>query len=403
MKQNKKIQRIGAAGVITTAAFITVLTYSLVLGMTNTIVNEIVDAFSLSGASEGLMGSMVSVGFMASLILIPFAQGRVKKLHALIGAGVLQTAMLFLSGASPVFTMFCVMCVFLGFSGGLIDSYANSSIVDVRGPDSPKYLSYMHGLFAIGSLATPLLIYRLLLSMEWRGIFYILAVLSILTALAVLLLTRGRIKGGISATTKDQRLTKADLGIYIRKKRNIMLSLAAFFSMIFQSGLLSWIMRYMTVRYDAADLGAVALSAYWVCATLNRFCLARLINRTPLQSFAVGAVLSAVVIAAGTLSGNPVVMCVMVGLAGIVGGHFMPVLISEFAIGYEGKTAFTTSFLMVVMGIARIIAPLMMAYVTSSISPSASMMIPTAAALATAAFGWLAPRSNSECGMRNSE
>ena len=393
MKKDTRTNRGRTAGVITAAALISIFIYSFVVSLTNTIINEIVGAFSLTGASEGLMSSMVSLGFMLSLFLIPLAQGRVQKIPALIAACVIQAAMLFGSGASPAFALFCLMCVILGFSGGFIDTYANSAVVDAWGAQSPKYLGYLHGLFGLGSLLTPIVIFRLLLYTDWRGIYYIMAVISLLTAPVVFLLTRGCDKGAINAATNEQRLNKADLLSFMRQRRNIMLSLAAFFSTVVQASLMVWIVRYMVLRFDAAHLGALSLSAYWVCATLNRFFLAQLINKAPLKFFILGAVLSGAAFAIGVSSGSPIVMCAMAGVLGLSGGHFIPVLISECARGYAGKTTFTTSYMMLVMGFARIIVPLLLAYATTRVSPAFSMMIPVWAAPAAAVFGWMALRA----------
>ena len=382
-----------AAGVITAAALISIFPYSFAMSLTNTVINEVVGAFSLAGAREGLMSSMLSLGFMLSLFIIPMAQGRVRKIPVLIAACAVQAAVLFGSGASPVFSVFCVMCVILGFSCGFIDTYCNSAVVDAWGTRSPKYLGYLHGLYGVGSLITPIAIYYLLLNTDWRGIYRIAAVISLLAAPLVFLLTRGCDKIDLNAATNERRLNKADLINYISKKRNIMLSFAAFFSTVIQTSVTVWIVRYMTLRFDAAHLGIMSLSAFWVCATVNRFFLAPVINKAPLKFFILGAVLSGASIGVGVSSGNPVVTCAMVGASGLASGHFIPVLISECAKGYEGKTTFTTSFLMLIMGFTRIIIPLLLAHVSARISPASSMMIPVVASLLTAVFGWTAQKA----------
>jgi hypothetical protein len=79
----------------------------------------------------------------------------------------------------------------------------------------------------------------------------------------------------------------------------------------------------------------------------------------------------------------------MVGAIGLSGGHFFPVLISEFAMGYEGKTSFTTSFMMFISGFARIVTPVFIAYTSTQISHAFGIMIPAVAAFVSAGCGWL--------------
>jgi hypothetical protein len=59
-------------------------------------------------------------------------------------------------------------------------------------------------------------------------------------------------------------------------------------------------------------------------------------------------------------------------------------------VGYKGHTTFTTSFLMFVMCIARIISPIMIAFVSTQISLTLGMMLPVTAALAAVFCGWYA-------------
>jgi fucose permease len=149
----------------------------------------------------------------------------------------------------------------------------------------------------------------------------------------------------------------------------------------------------MTIRFDAAELGRLSFSAFWLCATVNRFCLSQIIKRAPVKFFVLGAALHGVLLIVGVFSGSAIVLCVMVGSLGFVGGHFIPVLVSECAVGYEGKTTFTTSFVMFLLGVSRIAAPLLMAFASTRVSFVFGMMIPAASAFAAAACGLIAQRT----------
>jgi len=379
-----------AARVITIAALISIFIYSFIVSLPSILINDVIDTFSLEGTDEGLMGALTSLGFLFSLFFTILIQGRAKKSTVLLAALASQAIMLVLCGFSPTFFLFCIGCTLVGFSGGFIDTFTNSIIVDVRKHDSAKYLGYLHGLFGIGSLMSPLVFFLVLRHIDWRGVHYLLAVASVFVILLILLLARGAGGKDDSAVKREQFFTKADLFAYIKIKRNAAISCAGFFSMVLIACTMLWIVRYMTLRYDAAEMGAVSITVYWVCATINRIFFPYFTKRAPMKFFTLGSVLSGVFLLIGIFSGSAVVLCVMMGAFGFCSGHFVPVLVRECAVGYEGKTTFTTSFIMFILCIGRIVSPLMMAFTTAHISLDVSMIIPVAAALLAAGFGWMA-------------
>jgi MFS family permease len=382
-----------AAGTVTLAALISILVYSFVVSLPGVLINEVVEEFSLSGADEGLMGTLTSLGFLLSLFFVIMVQGRAQKITVLLISCLVQAVTLSICGFSPTFLILCIGCVFVGFSGGFIDTGCNSSIVDVRKLDSTKYLGYLHGLFGIGSLLTPLVFLWVLRYTDWRGIHYALAVASALIVLLIFPLTRGTGKKSDAPVMREHLFTKSDLLTYLRVKRNVFLALAGFFSMFSIASVMVWIVRYMTLRFDAEELGMLSISVYWVCATINRFTVTRVFKLHPMKLCVLGAIFSGASLIIGVFSGNAIVLCVMLGVFGLCSGHFIPVLISECAVGYEGRTTFTTSLLMFVMSVSRIAAPVMMAFIGTQISLTLGMMLPVVTALVTACCGWFALRS----------
>jgi predicted MFS family arabinose efflux permease len=339
------------------------------------------------------MASLTSLGFLLSLFFVILVQGRAKKSTVLIAAFASQAIMLFVSGFSPTFYIFCAGCMLVGFSGGFIDTFTNSTIVDVRKNESSRYLGYLHGLFGVGSLLAPLIFIWVSRHIDWRGVHYSLAIASALVMLFIFLVTRGMSKESNEHSVREHLFTRADLLAYIKVKRNIALALSGFFSMFLIAAVMVWIVRYMTLRYNAPEIGALSISVYWICSTVNRFLFAQFIKRAPMMFFALGAILSAVFLIIGIFSGNPIIMCVMLGLFGFCSGHFVPVLVSECAAGYEGRTTFTTSLIMFVMAIGRIVAPISIAFASTQISLTIGMMLPVAAALFATCCGWLAFRT----------
>lgn len=379
--------------IVTVVALGSIFLYSFSASLINVTINEVVDGFSLVGTSEGLMSSMVSVGSMLALLLTPLIQGRVGKMAMLLVATALQAVALAFCGAAPAFPLFCAACMVLGVGSGLVDTYANSSLVDVHKGNSARYLGYLHGLFGVGSLLAPLVIQQLMQRVGWRGVFFVMAIVLGLGTVALLFANRRVDPTALAQATKEKVLGGQDLLEYIKNPRNIAVLLAAVFATATQTGILVWVLRYMALRFDAEALGAVSISVYWVCATVNRFSVSH-IRIAPIRLFVSGTLLTAVCLGAGVFSGSSWGMCVAMGGMGLFSGHFMQVLFSEGARGYAGKTTFATSVLMVVMGLARSTVPLAMAYASASLSVSVGMLIPAGTAVAAAVAGLFVARFN---------
>ena len=394
MSESEKISA-RERSVVTTSALSAIFMFSFIIALPGVLINEVVETFSLDGVDEGLMGTFTSIGFMVSMFFVVLVQGRVKKITLLVFGLLLQAAALFVTGFSPTFFVLLLGSAFLGFSGGFIDSCSNSVIVDIQGEKSNKYLGYLHGIFGIGALIAPLAFMLALRFTDWRGIFYVLTGFSLLVMIFLFFLTRGL--GGDkkqTSTIREHLFTSSDLLAYLRVRRNVLLSLAGLFSMFTISAVLIWIVRYMTLRFDAENIGLISVTIYWICATVNRFLFAKFVKKASMSLFTLGAILSGAAIFIGVASGNPIVLCVMMGVFGFCSGHFVQVLVAEAAVGYEGRTSFTTSFLMFIMCIARIIAPVTMAFVGTQISLFVGMMIPVVACLLTAVFSRYAAKSD---------
>ncbi|MBO5975941.1 MAG: hypothetical protein J6P94_02030, partial [Oscillospiraceae bacterium] len=91
-------QRANVAKRVTTAILVTSFAYAFVNSITSVLVNDVVETFSLTGASQGLMSSMLSLGLMIALLINPLFQGRVGKITMILVSGALQAVMLLLSG-----------------------------------------------------------------------------------------------------------------------------------------------------------------------------------------------------------------------------------------------------------------------------------------------------------------
>lgn len=360
---------------ITIAILSALFAYGFVGSISNVLVNEIIDAFSLTGTAQGLSASLMNMGSLIALFVTPLLQGRIRKTKMIVLSGLLQVAALCVAGSAAGFILFATANAVTGIGCGWLDTYANSCIVDLHPQNSTRYLGWLHGLFGVGSLIAPLAIRWILGWSNWRGVYFAFAGVMLLSVGCIAFTSRKVENTGALSNTQESRLTLKEVGAYLTVKRNVLLLLTTVMTNMVQTGLTCWIARYMFLAYGEVALGATCLTLFWIAATASRFVMPRLKLR-PLTIVMVGAFCATVLLSGGILSGSATVMCVAVCLCGFVTGPFMPMLIAECATGYQGKTTLTTSLMMIVGGVARLAVPLLTASVTSAVSATAGMLVP---------------------------
>ena len=373
MEDRKKIIR-----TITILIIAGAVTYAFSGALLNTLINQIIDEFNLTGTNEGIMASLQSLGMMIAIFICPAIQGRFKKLTMLFASGIIMIVSMAMGGFSQSAVMFGIACLILGIGWGLFDTYANSSIIDLYPDDNAKPMGLFHGFYGIGSLIMPLIISALLSALLWRGMYFLVAALMLVVMIIFYVVKRKVDRSGGLSETEEQKLKLKDIGAYLRKKRNILILVLGLLITMGQAGTLSWIVRYMTLEYDAQTLGTLCITIFWICATVNRFVMPYI--KIPKKTMIAGGTLVfGIALLAGILVNDPVFMCVMVGVAGLAGGHLVPFTLILAAEGYQGNTTLTTSVLQFAFGIGRVIVPILIAFVKTEISMKAGMCIPVAA------------------------
>ena len=363
---------------ILAGTLILVCGYSLCYNVIGVTMDPLIEEFQLTGAAQGLMSSMISLGSMLSLLLLPLLQGRVHKMWLILFRSILQLLMLLLTGAASGFTMLLTACVLLGAGNNFTDSCVNNYVVDLYGDDSGRSLSLIHGFYGIGGLITPVLITAILARGGWRSAYFAAAGVfaAICVVFAAVCLPRFR-KVDTAAAAVEQKITREMFASYLREPRNLFILGAAAFSAAAQVGLINWVVRYESVRYNSAEIGSMCMFAYWVtCAGCRVF--ASSLRISPNKILIGGATAAGVAHALGILCGGTWGMLVASGFVGLLSGLCIPMLVGEAARGNADKTALTTSAVFLIMGLARMVMPLVMGAVGGA-SLVAAMLLPAAA------------------------
>lgn len=359
------------------------LTFGIVLligiyGLTNSyqsvVMNRVVDTYQLTGGAQGIMSSMINLGSILAFFAAPMLQGRLKKTSMLLIACLLLAVSFFLLGATRVIAALIAASVLAGIGFGWLDTNCNAVMVDIHSENSASYLGLLHGGFGVGGLIAPLMITALFAVMSWRSVSFVMGAIVVCAGLAFLLIL-SVFSRGTPAAAPEEPLSIAAARDFFFQKKNVLMLVSGMLYAITQAGLLIWLVRFMTLRYNAETLGSTALSIYWVCATLSRF-LAPRIRMRPLKLFLIGVLLSCVFQTIGVLSGSPIVMCVMVGVIGFVTGHCVPMLLSEISMNQRGNTALAASATLVSMCFMRILVPVGMGALAQAVDISFAMLTP---------------------------
>lgn len=376
---------------ITSVIIIAAVVYAFSGALISTLLNHIIDTFHLTGAGEGIMSSLMNAGLMVTFLVSPALQGRIKKMQMILVSTVILSIALLICGFAGKAFVFGIGSIVMGIGSGFLDGYMNSTLIDLYPDNSTKPMGLLHGFYGIGSLVMPLVLQSLLLWMVWRGAYYIVAVLFAIVTVCIIVLNSKIKKAGGLRETEEQKLKLSDIKDYLKKKNNIVMFAYAVLAAMAQAGIVSWVVRFVTLKYNAEATGALCVTIFWLAATVNRFVMPK-IKMDMLKMIIFGCLFLGISMSIGIFVPNIIIMCIMIGFCGLFSGHLMPGIMMIAAEGYQGNTTLTTSMMSFAFGIGRVAIPLIIAAVKNSISLEIGMLMAAIAAVMGACCGFIVLR-----------
>lgn len=366
--------------------------YAFVTSTPSLFTNGFISDFHISDMELGLVGSVINLGGLIALLTVPLLQGRAGKWAMILTGSIILAAALICLGVVPAFWLLIAAYFAMGVGAGWLDSYGNSSMVDINKDNSTKYMSLLHGSYGMGAFAAPIVIQALLASIVWRNVNFFAAGLMALAVVFFLIQTK---RGGAVTNTpvlSEQKLKSSEIKEYMKERYNLLLIGGGVMYCATMSVAAFWVVRYTTETFkDNGASGAVALSVCWLMSTISRFC-APLIKKRPLSMFAVGVSAMGVFQVAGILIGSEAALIIAFGALGLVSGQCMPMIMNEVNRKYPGRTSLPTSVNLFMMYIARILMPLVAGFVATVVNITVSMMLPIITGLLGGMFAYMAIR-----------
>ena len=365
-----------------------VIGFALCFTLTSVLLPDLSAAFALPPRLEGTMSSITSVGSLLALISMLFLQGRIRKSWVLAGSGLVMLVCILLKGLVPSYALLLGVFFVFGIALGYSDCNCNAFIVDLNGSDSSRYLGALHAFSGLGAMLAPLFITWIRSRETWQNTYFIMAgiiAVPFLCFLFTCIYMRRRLHTGAKP---EIRLTLSDIREYLTTRENLVVLACLLLYTIHFNGLIVWVTLYTERVLGADSLRAYPLAVFWIFAALSRFFAPRT-GVEPRKLFLIGTPVGALVLLAGILSRNPVVLILCCGCCGLLSGPSIPTLIGIGCARYQDRSGLPSSLLVIMQYIASTVSPLIMAAISDAASLQESMIFTACCALAAAAVGLL--------------
>lgn len=223
------------------------------------------------GLSDTFSGALISAHFVGNLIagfvagILPAYLGR-KKSIVVLSSFVTWGFLLMMVTKSPWILLLAFL--FTGISRGSISNFNHSMINEVS-DSSPSALNFLHGIFAVGAIIAPLVVFfstKVMGSQGWRLTVMIIA---ILTFISVVFFSKMQIE-------EPARLKEKTMSYEFLKSKVFWVNAGIlFFYLAGESTINGWIIKYfidakiMTIGY-----AQVLASILWVAILVGRMTVA---------------------------------------------------------------------------------------------------------------------------------
>lgn len=281
-------------------------------------------------ATIGLTFFTSSAGFFLAGSSTGALMHRLGTRWALVAGGSLYLLAAVATAARPSFVVFVAVQAVAGYGVGVLESVLNAYLSQL--PSATTLLNRLHAFFGVGALVGPALAARMLTTLEWTAVWWLLAALVVpLVVASALLFPRSAAPADDDAEPPAHRP-----GLLLAVLRERAVLLAAVFLTVYLGVEISvgtWAFTDLVERHAVSDLAAgYAVSAYWLGLTLGRFVISPLGVRLGLGVRRIVLVcLVAVLVAVGVVWLAPVPAVAAVGLA-VLGFFLGPLFPTAMAV-----------------------------------------------------------------------
>jgi len=263
-------------GFYTAMLILTLFLYSLSYSTQGFFLSNFIEKYDLKASAQGIAMISQSAFSVIAIISMMIVTGRMQKHIIVLFTLILSCVAMFGLSFAPTFSLMIIFYGMFGISLGSMDTAGNALMIDIH-PKSPVRLNDMHSLFGFGNIIAPL-IYQFLISIgiPWNRVFlFIFIAQALLASVFIIVVRSGNPPVENTKDTDKIKFTLKDIPLYLKSNGSILLFTSLFFYAMHQIGVVLWIRRYFEVEMGSGQMGALALSAFWLGTAVSRALLPR--------------------------------------------------------------------------------------------------------------------------------
>ena len=288
--------------------------------------------FGVSKGQLGLVTPMGTVGFVAAMLWMGPASGRVDLRRYLLGGGILTAIALVLIGAAPTFLVLLAMVGLRSFGIGIFRALDRPTLSHLFPESRARIFTLQEMAWAVGAATGPLLVAAVLMQYSWRLTYFVLAALTV----PVLVLI-WRLDSPVG-TVNEKSFALGDVRSVLGHPSVYGMVLALIVVGGIESAFFTWLPSYADEMFSGG-IASITLSVYLVAYVPGRLVFSRLAEHFRFTNLliAVSLALTALLYAAFVLADGMELLVLIFGIGLLVSGLY-PTLIS---LGIESNPGFT--------------------------------------------------------------
>lgn len=349
--------------------FLCLILFALFSTSQGVLLTPMVAHYGLTESQQGATNAALNIGCAVALLTSLIVMGRVSKPKLMLMAFVLTILFILPGALKPSFVLLTGMYLLVGVAVGYIDTLASSAMADLfHGKMAARMMGALHAMFGIGGMLSPVVMGGLMKGgLEWNQVYLVLAGVGAAFALFVLPVGRGWVRDVTDGKTETLRLSAGLLRKFFGSREQILLLVSVFMYAYYLGGMTVWTERFIDVELHNAQLGAIALSVFWLGMTICRL-LAPMVRISPLRYIQLSGLISALVLAAGILSGNAYIMCAAAVLTALLAGAVIPMILHVSCERFQINTMLATTVVLLCVYAGQALGPVVIGQMEGALS-----------------------------------
>lgn len=345
-----------AKRVLTGCLFLLMIAYGLSITMIGPLMPILIRRYSLRLSGGGLVFSFHSIGGLLIIFVAGVLIDRLPKLKLIGLLFLLYSVWLLAIGTAPVYSVLLLLFFALGAATRMLDITLNAYIADLYPERRAFYLNLLHAFFGIGAFLGPILTQSLLdAGLGWHHVFLAFGGLCVPILATYVTVARGR-----EDSSKHASLEKGNHTLsWLRNPRILVLSLIMILYAGHQTSVTVWLPTYLQ-RHIGTDArtASYALSVFWLGIIIGRSVTSVLAARLdPRHLLFGGCLIGGILLVMGIMSELSIALIFAVGIAGLLTGATIPLIIALGCGWFPSHSGSVTSLLYLNSNLAKMIFP----------------------------------------------